>query len=356
MPSRRPARHRRPQLLLEAAAVLQPGQRVQAGLTLQFLHPLVAAPDQDQRAQQGGQRDADDGEQQGQADVRPVGVADDEHPGPVGDVDRRLRRVVEQPLGPDHRLTVDAELHVVGAGDRGDRRGGEVLDPEASDREAQQGGAALADGGGRGAVAVDRAVDVEAIAAEQEVDHRGRRGLAGIARVVQEGRPFGVGAEVEAERSLRPPLGDDVGEREVDRAAGGFAQMPAGPAFDDLDVVRAFEARPFGVRYPLDEPGRGQRALLHQRAGDDVELVLVEIPVGLEEGGGAGELADREVGDGFGLVRGARRLAALHLVEVGVVVGVDDQGRHHRAGGDQEDRDESDPETESHGALSANGA
>ena len=51
------------QVLLEAAPVLQPGQRVVAGLPLQLLHPLVAAPDQDQSAEQRRQGDAEDGDQ-----------------------------------------------------------------------------------------------------------------------------------------------------------------------------------------------------------------------------------------------------------------------------------------------------
>ena len=95
------ARQLRVQVLLEAAPVLQPGQRVLAGLALQLLHPLVAAPDQDQRAEQSGQRDPEDRHQHRQADVGPVGVADDQQPGAVGDRDRGRGGVVERAVGPD---------------------------------------------------------------------------------------------------------------------------------------------------------------------------------------------------------------------------------------------------------------
>ena len=39
-----------------------------------------------------------------------------------------------------------------------------------------------------------------------------------------------------------------------------------------------FEAAAFGGRDPLDEAGGGEHALAQQRAGDDVELVTVEVP------------------------------------------------------------------------------
>ena len=78
----------------------------------QLLHPLVAAPDQDQRAEQGRQGDPEHRQQQRQADVRPVGVADDQQPGAVGDLDRAPGRVVERPLRPDHGRVVDPQLDV----------------------------------------------------------------------------------------------------------------------------------------------------------------------------------------------------------------------------------------------------
>ena len=56
-----------------------------------------------------------------------------------------------------------------------------------------------------------------------------------------------------------------------------------------------------------------------------------EIVVGLEEGGGAVELVDGEARHRFHLVGRPHRLFALHVVEVGVVVVVDEQRRDHRA-------------------------
>ena len=83
---------------------------------------------------------------------------------------------------------------------------------------------------------------------------------------------------------------------------------------------------------------RWSAPVAQQRPGDDVELVLGEVALGLEEGRGAGQLADREAGHRLRLARGADRLVALGRVEVGAVVGVDDQGRGHRADGDQRRR------------------
>ncbi len=71
------AGHLAAQVLLEAAAVLQPGQRILARLTPQLLEALVTAPDDDQGGQQGGEGDADPADQERQADAGPVGVADD---------------------------------------------------------------------------------------------------------------------------------------------------------------------------------------------------------------------------------------------------------------------------------------
>ena len=135
---------------------------------------------------------------------------------------------------------------------------------------------------------------------------------------------------------MRRLVGDGVGEREVDgprrRAPGG----PPGPRSTIGKPCAAFEARPVRSRGTrCDVGGRGQRAPLQQRAGDDVELVPAEVALGLEEGGGAGQLADRELRHRLRLARRAQRLVALHRVEVVVFVGADDQRRDHRAGGDR---------------------
>ena len=54
------AGHLPAQVFLEAAPVLQPGQRVLARFPLQLAHPLVARPDQDQGAEQRRQREPED--------------------------------------------------------------------------------------------------------------------------------------------------------------------------------------------------------------------------------------------------------------------------------------------------------
>ena len=51
------------------------------------------------------------------------------------------------------------------------------------------------------------------------------------------------------------------------------------------------------------------------------------MPLGLEEGGGGGELADREIRHRLGLTGGSQRLVALQGVEVVRFVGADDQRR-----------------------------
>ena len=93
-------RHRKPQILVEAPAVLQPGQRVLAGLAAQLLHPLVAAPDEHERAQEGGEAEAGDAEQQGEARPGTVGVADDQEPGLVGDLNGLRAASSSPPEGP----------------------------------------------------------------------------------------------------------------------------------------------------------------------------------------------------------------------------------------------------------------
>ena len=62
---------------------------------------------------------------------------------------------------------------------------------------------------------------------------------------------------------------------------------------------------------------------------------------------------DREPGDGFHLVGGARRLLALHLVEVGVVVEVDERRRRDRADRDQGHGDHPQPEALPHPGTAA---
>ena len=98
------ARQLGPQVFLEAAPVLQPGERVLARLRRQFLHPFMAAPDEDERRQQRRQRQADDRDHHRQVDARAVRVADDEQPGAVGDVDWSGRGFVGRELWSANRL------------------------------------------------------------------------------------------------------------------------------------------------------------------------------------------------------------------------------------------------------------
>ena len=93
------------------------------------------------------------------------------------------------PCGAEDDVAVDDELHFVRGRDGGDRRRREVVDPEGGGGEADQGAAALGDGAGRGAVAVDGLEDVDADPAEHERDDRRRDRLAGIAGAGQVGSP-----------------------------------------------------------------------------------------------------------------------------------------------------------------------
>ncbi len=345
-------RHRDLQVFVEAAAVLQAGQRVLACLALQLLHALLAAPDEDQGAEQGSDRDADPGQHQRQADVGALRVADDQRPGAVGDLQRCAGRALEFAPGPDNGSPVDPQLDRIGVGDRADRRGGEVGDLEAAAGEADQGGTSLGDGVDRGAVAVDGAEDVDPAASDQQRHDPGGRRPAGVAGTAQIWVPQRIAGQVEAEAPIRRQIGDGVGEREVDRGVGGSDQAPGRPAaFDDVEAVAAFEARSVRGRDPLDEGGRVQCTLVEKRAGDDVELVLADALVYLEERRGVGELADRESRHRLGLVGGAVRLVLLHRVEIGAVIGVDRKRHGHRADGDDSHRGEADPEAKSHIGL-----
>ena len=77
----------------------------------------------------------------------------------------------------------------------------------------------------------------------------------------------------------------------------------------------------------------------------------VKLALGLVEGGGAGELPDRERRQRFGLVGGADRLAALGRLEVVAFALVDDQRERDRADRDRGDDGKSEPEAEAHGPL-----
>ena len=67
----------------------------------------------------------------------------------------------------DHDVVAGAQLDVDLVREGRDRGGGEVVDPEGAGGEADQRRAALGDGRGRRAVAVDGAVDIDAVAADQ---------------------------------------------------------------------------------------------------------------------------------------------------------------------------------------------
>ena len=197
------ARQLGPQVLLEAAPVLQPGQRVLAGLRAQLLHPLVAAPDQDQRRQQRRQREPDEGDHHRQVDAGPARVADDQQPGAVGDLDRRggaFRRgagsgpAIDLPRSTSATSTSSGRAAVAAAA-----RSGTWKAPPAKPISAAR---RSADGPDRRAVAVDRPEDVDPGAADRQ-PHRRRRGrLAAVARPQQVGAAAGVGADVVAERQL----------------------------------------------------------------------------------------------------------------------------------------------------------
>ena len=298
--------------------------------------------------QQRRQRDADHGEQQRQADIGAVGVADDQHPGAVGDVDRRRIGVVQLPLGPTTAPRSSRSCTAIDVRTTVDTPPRRRSDPEAAGGEPDQGRAPLGDGRGRGAVAVDRPVDVDAEAADQQRTTGVTAGLPVSRARRRNGARSEVGPEVVADGPAEPRPADGIGDREVDRAVACLVRA-ARPAFEDRGAVARVRTAPVRSAVPRwDEGGRAQHAIAQQRLGDDVELVPVEGALGLEEGGGAGELPDRERGHSLAWWAERDRLVLLHLVEVGAVVGVDDQRRGHRPSGDQQYRGQADPETKSH--------
>ena len=131
-----------------------------------------------------------------------------------------------------------------------------------------------------------------------------------------------VGAEVVADRGGVAEVGDRVDDRVVDRPRAGPCRRPVRGRFEDRRAVAAFEGGPLGVGQALDEGGPAQRPLVAAAARRSTSnSCSLKVALGLEEGGGAGELADREAGHGLGLVRRPHRLVALARVEVGAVVG-----------------------------------
>jgi hypothetical protein len=262
-------------------------------------------------------------------------------------VDWRARGVVQLAFGPDDVAAVDPQLQVDRVRGRGDRRRCQVLHPEGSAGEAGQGGASLRHRPDRSAVAVDGPVDVDPEAADQQLHRRRRHRRSAVAGATQERSPFGVGGKVEADRRDRAEFADRVDDRVV-RGAGRCLPRTAEARFEDRCPVAAFEGGALGTRQALDIGGAAQRPLVQKRFGDHVELVLGEGPLSLEEGGGAGELSGRERRHGLRLMSRPHRLVALGGVEVGLVVGVDDQRRRDRAEGDQQDCHEPDPEAAPH--------
>jgi hypothetical protein len=239
-------------------------------------------------------------------------------------------------------------------GDGFGRGGGELVDPEAAGREADQGATALGDRSRRCPVPVDGAEDVDAAAADQERDDRAGDGGAGVSGAGQVHGPFGVLAEVVPERSaLFFFLGRHVGDREVGLPWLGAAEAERAGPFEDLDPVGALVVRPLGCRDPRDVDGAGQRPLSDQRTPVDLELVTAEIVLGFEEGGGAGQLVDREAGHRFHLVRCPQGFVLLPAVEVVAVVGVDQKRDEDRADRDQGDGGDAEPEAPPHPGTAA---
>src|SRR4051812_11022883 len=78
--------------------------------------------------------------------------------------------------------------------------------------------------------------------------------------------------------------------------------------------------------------------------------------LGLVEGRGTGELADRERGKGVSLVGGAQRLAVLAGLEVVAFAPVDDQRDRDRSDGDRGNYGKAEPETEAHGSIVGGGS
>ena len=76
------------------------------------------------------------------------------------------------------------------------------------------------------------------------------------------------------------------------------------------------------------------------------ELVIVEVPLRLVKGRGAGELAYREGGQRFGLVGSAQRLAPLSGFEAVAFAAVNDQCHRDRADRDRGDDGETKPGNE----------
>ena len=203
------ARHRRPQVLLEAAPVLQPGQRVLARLALQLLHPLVAAPDQDQGAEQRRQRDPDHGQQQRQADVR----AGRGRGRPAARCGRRSgsarwRRRRARPAVADHACSRSIRSCTsTSSGSGGIAAAARSATWKAPAAKPIRAARRCGHGRGRGAVAVDRPEDVDAGAADQQLHRRRRRPACRVSRARRrKGAALGVGAEVVAERGCAAEL------------------------------------------------------------------------------------------------------------------------------------------------------
>ena len=232
------------QVFAEAAPVLQPGQRVLARLQPQFLHLLVAAPDQHQRAEQRRQGDADDRDQDRQADAGPVRIVRDEGPRAIGDPQGRRGGFVAVEAWPDDRPAALDQLDVDFARQRRGRRRRQVRDTERAEGEADERRAALRHGPRRRPVAVDGPEDVDPGAAERQPDHGGCRRCARVARPQQAAGADRVGADVVAVRrgDVEVGVGGDVAEREVACAVSLLVQGAEPAAGEDREAVVAFEA------------------------------------------------------------------------------------------------------------------
>ena len=246
------------------------------GLPPQLPHPLVTAPDQDQRAQQRRQREADDGDQKGRLMPGPVGVADDQQPGAVGDPDRRPRRLVERDVGsPATGSPARAAAASVSSGSAAvaaAARTGSWKPPVANPTRASRRCAARRD---RSTVGVDRLEDVDADTAERQPHRVGRRRPAAVASAEQHGARRGrrrCHSRTASWRRVRSRRRE--GERVIGGPVAGHPKVTQRGALDDRNAAPALEFRPFFPRDRLHERGRREGAGPEQGVGEGVELVL----------------------------------------------------------------------------------
>jgi len=200
---------------------------------------------------------------------------------------------VARQLAARHRLAPLDQRHVDVLRQRllgGPGKDGEL---EGAAGEADQRCPSLADGPNGSAVAIDRAEDVDAGAADRQPHHRGRGGAADVAGAKQVATAQRVPSDVVADRHLHAePVGGGIGEREVVGAGQGGSQLAERAPFGYRESTGLFEPAPSRLRHRADESGGAQRPRVEQGVGDDFELVAAEASLGAVEGRRAAQLAD----------------------------------------------------------------